>query len=210
MPLSEVFNKDCMIGMKDYPDKYFDLAIVDPPFGLKDLNKNKFRRHKEETSYSNESIPGPEYFLELERVSKHSIIWGCQYMMPFLNPQGSFVIWNKKADPDLHNMSACDVAWYSKREKIRIFDGHWCGAVKIDNEQTIHPHQKPLALYKWLLKNYSQGSFKILDTHLGSGASRIAAYDYGLDFIGFEIDHEYFNRSEKRFHQFKSQLKMFA
>jgi site-specific DNA-methyltransferase (adenine-specific) len=210
MPKSEVFNMDCMEGMSQFPDKYFDLAIVDPPFGLKDLNKNKFRRHKEKTTYTNDSIPGADYFAELERVSKASIIWGCQYMMEHLNPDGSFVIWNKKADPDLHNMSACDVAWYSKRSKIRIFDGHWCGAVKIDNEQTIHPHQKPVALYDWLLFHYAQSSFKILDTHLGSGSHRIAAERYGLDFTGFEMDKTHFDNSELRFKQYKSQLNLFT
>lgn len=209
MPEQLAFNKDCMIGMKQFPDKHFDLAIVDPPFGLGDMGKNKSARHKDTHTYDNKSIPGPEYFQELKRVSRASIIWGCQYMMPLLNPDGSFIIWDKKADPDLHNMSSCDVAWYSKRERIKIFHGHWCGAVKIPMEETIHFHQKPVTLYKWLLKNYTESSFKILDTHLGSGSSRIAAYELGFDFTGYEIDPDYFAAQEKRFKQHTSQTRLF-
>lgn len=207
---TRVYNADCMLGMATYPDKYFDLAIVDPPFGLADTTKNKNRRHKDTGTYKNTEIPGPEYFKELARVSRHSIIWGCQYMMPFLNPEGSFIVWNKKADPDLHNMSSCDVAWYSKRERIRIFEGHWCGAVKCESEPTIHIHQKPVKLYTWLLIHYGHSSFKILDTHVGSGSSRIAAYDLGKEYVGFEIDPTNFANQEKRFNQFKSQTKLFA
>lgn len=207
--MSEVFLEDCMIGMARYPDKYFDLGILDPPFGLSDRTKNKFRRHKETGTYDNKTIPGPEYFKEVERVCKASIIWGCQYMLPFLNPEGSFIVWDKKADPDLHNMSSCDIAWYSKRQRIRTFDGHWCGAVKFDPEPTIHIHQKPVPLYKWLLYHYAEKGFKLLDTHLGSGSSRIAAHNMGFDFTGFEIDKDYFEAQEKRFYNHIAQLTMF-
>lgn len=207
--ISQVENIDCMLGMKRYPEKFFELAIVDPPYGGSIMAKNKFQRHKTtDTTYRNKSIPSAEYFTELERVSKVSIIWGCQYMMPFLNPKGSFIIWDKKADPDLHNMSACDVAWLSKRERIRKFTGHWCGAVKCEPEDTIHIHQKPVSLYKWLLKHFAKPGDKILDTHLGSGSSRIAAYDLGFEFYGFELDRDYYEAQEKRFRQFKSQTKL--
>lgn len=209
MPESIVENIDCMIAMKRYPDKYFDLAIVDPPFGIGTI-KNKYARCKNTGTYKNKTTPNSEYFVELERISKRSIIWGCQYYMQQLDPSGSFIIWDKKADPDLHNMSSCDVAWYSKRKQIKTFNGIWCGACKIDNEQTIHIHQKPVALYKWLLHNYANKGETILDTFLGSGSSRIAAYDMGFNFTGFEIDKEYFEASEKRFHEFKSQLKIFV
>jgi len=203
--MNQAFNRDCMEAMREFPDKFFDLAIVDPPFGLSDRTKNKFRRHKQTGTYTNKSIPGPEYFVELERVSKASIIWGCQYMLPFLNPSGSFIVWDKKADPDLHNMSSCDIAWYSNRDRIRTFRGHWCGAVKFENEPTIHIHQKPIALYKWILKHYAQKGFKLLDTHLGSGSSRIAAESLGFDFWGYELDPDYFEKHEKRFASFISQ-----
>lgn len=198
--VSEVFLMDCMEGMKNYPDKYFDLACVDPPYGSSIMAKNKYQSHKTtDTTYRNKKIPQPKYFTELESVSKRSIIWGAQYMMQFLNPNGSFIVWDKGADPDKHNMSSCDIAWHSKREKIRKGYFHWCGAVKCENERTIHIHQKPVALYDWIFKNYAKPGQKILDTHLGSGSSRIAAEKAGLHFVGFEIDEEYFNASIERF-----------
>lgn len=202
MTRSEVFNEDCLEVMKRFPDGFFDLAIVDPPYGGSIMAKNKNQRHKTTaTSYRNKSIPNEEYFSELYRVSKYQIIWGCQYMMPFLKPEGSFIIWDKKADPDLHNMSAVDVAWYSQRKKIRKFTGHWCGAVKFEKEPTIHIHQKPVALYAWLLKHYAEKGFKILDTHLGSQSSRIAAFKLGFDFWGMEIDKKHFNDGNIRFYE---------
>jgi len=207
---SQVYNEDCMAVMSRYPDKYFDLAVVDPPYGSNIMAKNKFQRHKTTaTSYRNKSIPAQEFYIELYRVSKDQIIWGCQYQLPFMNPKGSFIIWNKMIDPDKHNMSSCDVAWYSKRKKIRTFTGAWCGAVKCENEPTIHIHQKPILLYDWLFKHYAKPTDKILDTHLGSGSSRIAAHRAGLDFIGCEIDKDYFDAQEKRFNQYRSQLNLF-
>jgi site-specific DNA-methyltransferase (adenine-specific) len=207
--ISNVYNQDCMIGMKEFPDKFFDLAIVDPPYGSNIMKKNKFQRHNTtDTSYRNESIPPPEYYKELYRVSINTIIWGCQYQLPFLIPKGSFIIWDKGADPDLHNMSACDVAWYSKRERIRKFKGHWCGAVKCESEETIHIHQKPKSLYLWLLKHYAQKGDKILDTHMGSQSSRIAAYQMGFDYWGYEIDAEYFEKGNKRFKEQTAQLSL--
>ena len=199
-PISEVKLLDCMEGMRQYPDKFFDLAIVDPPYGGSIMKKSKKQSHgTKDTTYRNKSIPSQLYYAELNRVSNRTIIWGAQYQMPFLSTKGSFIIWDKCADPDLHNMSAVDVAWYSERKMIKKFTGHWCGAVKCEKEKTIHIHQKPVALYEWLLRNYAKPGDKILDTHLGSGSSRIAAYKMGFDFYGFEIDQDYFNASEKRF-----------
>jgi site-specific DNA-methyltransferase (adenine-specific) len=207
MPPSSVFNEDCVQGMKKFPDNYFDLAICDPPYGSSIMAKNKRQRHKTtDTTYRNESAPGKEYFEELYRVSKHQIIFGCQYMLEFMKPEGSFIVWDKKADPDKHNMSSCDIAWYSKRERVRTFHGHWCGAVKFEKEPTIHIHQKPVGLYRWILHHYAKKGMKILDTHLGSGSSRIAAHSMGLEFVGFEIDKTYVERQEVRFKQFLSVL----
>lgn len=208
--ISNTFNIDCVEYMKLVPPKFFDLAIVDPPYGLSDLKKNKNSRHKtnDDTTYKNDSIPGAEYFIELSRVSKNTIIWGCQYMIPFLNSGGSFIIWDKGADPDMHNMSSCDVAWYSNRQRIRKFKGHWCGAVKCEMEPTIHPHQKPVSLYRWLLKHYAKPEYKILDTHMGSQSSRLAAYDMGYDYWGCELDPYYFKKGEERFEVFRAQLKI--
>lgn len=204
-----ITNEDNMVLMSRYPDKHFDLAIADPPFGLSDTKKNKFRRNKNTHSYKNNSIPDVEYFKELERVSKRSIIWGCQYLMPYLNPLGSFIVWHKKAVPELHNMSSCDIAWHSKREKIKHFEAHWCGAVKVDNEKTIHIHQKPVALYRWLLQNFAATTDKILDTHLGSGSIAIACHDYGYDLTACELDKDYYEAAMKRINNHIAQTKLF-
>jgi len=206
----ELLNIDCMDFMKDVPDKFFDLAIVDPPYGLNDLLKNKFARHRnKKTTYTNKDTPNAKYFNEVERISKRSIIWGCQYYLNFMNPKGSFIVWDKLKDPETCNLSSCDIAWYSERTQVRSFRGIWNGACKINNEKTIHPHQKPVALYKWLLKNYAKEGDKIFDSHMGSQPSRIAAYDTGFDYYGCELDKDYFDSGNKRFEQFKSQLKIF-
>jgi len=208
--LSVVFNEDCTAGMKKYPDKYFDLAIIDPPYGNNILKKNKHQRFEtNDTNYRNDSIPPAEFWQQLFRVSKEQIIWGCQYMMEYLPKKGSFIVWDKCADPDLHNMSSCDIAWYSQLKRIRIFKGHWCGAVKFEKEPTIHIHQKPVGLYKWLLKYYAPAGANILDTHLGSGSSRIAAYEMGFNFTGFEIESIYCKRQEIRFNNYKRQMRLF-
>lgn len=192
--------------MSAYPDKFFDLGIFDPPFGNGIMAKNKFQRHKNtDSGYRNKSIPPKQWYDEINRVCKETIIFGCQYQMKYLNPDGSFIVWDKKADPDLHNMSSSDIAWYSKRERIRTFRGHWCGAVKCEKEPTIHIHQKPIKLYKWCLTHYAKQGFKILDTHLGSGSSRIAAHQLGYDFYGCEVDEKHFNESVIRFENYKIQ-----
>lgn len=209
--ISETYLIDCMEYMAGLPDKFFDLAVVDPPYGSGIMAKNKFQRHKNtDTTYRNKSIPPKEYYRELERVSKASIIWGCQYQMQYMNPNGSFIIWDKHADPDKHNMSAVDVAWYSRRKQIKKFDGHWCGAVKCESEKTIHIHQKPVSLYKWIFQNYAKPGQVILDTHLGSQSSRIAAWDMGMDFYGCEIDKKYFDDGNKRFEAHKKRPALFV
>jgi len=197
--------------MRGLPDKAFELAIVDPPYGSSIMSKNKFQRHKTtDTTYRNKTIPAPEYYAELYRVSERQIIWGCQYQLQFMKPEGCFIVWDKKADPDLHNMSAVDVAWYSKREKIRKFTGHWCGAVKFETEPTIHIHQKPVGLYRWLLKHYAKPGDKILDTHGGSMSSAIAAHDMGFDMVLCELDKDYYEAGYKRFKEKTKQLKLIA
>ena len=201
-PRIELTNECNMELMERYPANHFQLAIVDPPYGSSIMAKNKFQRHKTlDTTYRNKSIPTVEYFKSLEAKSKNSIIWGAQYMMPHLDPKGSFIIWDKGANPDLHNMSACDVAWFSKRERIKKVDLHWCGAVKCERVKTIHIHQKPVALYRWLLHNYAKEGDKILDTHVGSGSIMIACWELGFDFVGCELDTEYYEAAIKRFRE---------
>jgi site-specific DNA-methyltransferase (adenine-specific) len=201
MKESNVYLEDCMIGMARYPDKYFDLAIVDPPYGIdrNGMNMGNSVFNKDDKKWDN-SIPTNEYFIELFRVSKNQIIWGGNY---FPLPQSQyFAIWDKGETMYGRDFAECEFAWV-KSGGTRIYK-------KSPNQpERIHPTQKPVALYKWLLQNYAKQGDKILDTHLGSGSSRIAAYDMRFDFTAFELDKEYFDAQEKRFHQFKSQLKLF-
>lgn len=205
-----ITNEDNMVMMSRYPDKYFDLAIVDPPYGSSIMAKNKYQRHRTtDTSYRNKETPPAEYFKELYRVSNHQIIWGAQYMMEHLVPGGCFVVWDKGAEPKLHNMSACDIAYYSKRVKVERLKAHWCGAVKCEQDPTIHIHQKPVMLYKWLLDKYAKPGDKILDTHLGSGSIAIACHDYGYELTACELDEEYYNKAIDRIRRHTNQLQLF-
>jgi site-specific DNA-methyltransferase (adenine-specific) len=200
-----------MEGMAKYPDKYFDLAIVDPPYGInrsgqKETN-TKLKKHKrkyfEDKKWDNK-IPEINYFNELLRISKNQIIWGANYFVNYLNSSMGWVFWDKGQDL---TMSDGELAYTSFNVALR--------RIKINRSQlileggTIHPTQKPVKLYKWLLTNYANQGDKILDTHLGSGSSRIAAYDMNFDFVGFELDKDYFDAQEKRFNDFKMQGKLF-
>jgi site-specific DNA-methyltransferase (adenine-specific) len=220
---SIVTNEDCMAVMARYPDKYFDLAVVDPPYGINADNNafkngisckaNGFKEHKE-TNWDNE-IPNKNYFDELVRVSKHQIVWGGNYFTDILPPVMSWIIWDKMQ----YNFSFSDgeMAWSSYGNKLKIFRyarGNESGfAPKLKGMErcgiNIHPTQKPIALYDWIFKNYATEGMKILDTHLGSGSSRISAHKAKLDFVGCELDTDYFNAAEKRYQQFISQLTIF-
>lgn len=198
---SEVFQMDCIEGMKRFPDKYFDLAVVDPPYGL-DIANNSFRQKQNKKNWDI-SIPDHCYFNELFRVSKNQIIWGGNYFD--LPKSQGFIVWDKKQPLDFSS-SMCEFAWTSIQKPAKIFYKH----VVTSEPNKIHPTQKPVSLYDFCF-HYAKietGS-KILDTHLGSGSSRIAAYKAGLNFTAFEIDQEYFDAQEKRFKNFKSQLTLF-
>lgn len=218
---SIVFNEDCMKVMARYPDKYFDLAVVDPPYGInadKGIQKNEgkfgYKKHRH-TNWDN-SIPTKEYFEELFRVSKNQIIWGGNYFTEYLKPVMSWIIWDKMQ----YNFSFShgEMAWNSFESKLLIFKyarGNESGfAPKLKGNErggiNIHPTQKPIALYSWIFKNYAKEGDKILDTHLGSGSSRIAAHKAGLDFVGCELDKEYFDAQEKRYNLFISQTDLFG
>jgi site-specific DNA-methyltransferase (adenine-specific) len=220
MSESNVFLEDCMIGMALYPDKYFDLAIVDPPYGIGFAGFNKHYgggKAKAKTTLhkpfagGDKKSPDDEYFIELLRVSKNQIIWGANHFISKIPFDSScWVIWNKINGDN--PFADAELAWTSFETAVRIFEFKWQGMLQQnmkDKEKRIHPTQKPVALYKWLLDKYAKQGDKILDTHLGSGSSRIAAYDMGFDFTAFELDEEYFYAQEKRFNQFKSQLKLF-
>jgi site-specific DNA-methyltransferase (adenine-specific) len=203
---SIVFNEDCIEGMKRYPDNYFDLAVVDPPYGLGKRTTdgggtNSQIKFMDDIRRSNwdDKIPDAEYFSELFRVSKNQIIWGGNYFP--LPPTRTVICWEKVVM--IPTMSQIEMAWTSFDSPARI--------IKINNtdKNRFHPTQKPTKLYDWIFHNYAKPTDKILDTHLGSGSSRIAAYKNGLDFTGFELDKEYFEASEKRFNNYKSQLTLF-
>lgn len=206
-PISIVTNEDCMSMMSRYPDKFFQLAIVDPPYGLQSGGRNMINgnvkmkmgsRFSQADSYNTKKwdlqIPTDEYFVELFRVSNNQIIWGANYFN--LPAYRCPIIWDKMMP--ITNFSAFELAYTSFDEPSKIFQLRQAGFV---GEYKIHPTQKPVALYSWLLKNYAKPGDKILDTHLGSGSSRIAAYKMGFDFYGCELDKDYFEAQEKRFKQ---------
>lgn len=203
-PLSEVYNEDCMVGMTRYPDKHFDLAIVDPPYGIgaaemtMGSGKNKKWNKKKWDSQS----PPPEYFIELFRISKNQIIWGGNYFSPLPISRG-WIFWDKGINGD-SSFADGELAWTSFDRVLRKARIRYKGFLGADTNR-IHPTQKPVDLYKWILRNYANAGDKILDTHLGSGSSRIACYDAGLDFVGFETDKEYYDLQEKRFKNFIAQ-----
>jgi len=215
--ISEAYNRDCMEGMKEFPDKYFELAIVDPPYGI---GASDYKRGGTKMGNSaavckvylkkdwDSAIPEESYFIELQRISKNQIIWGANNFG--LPPSTCWIVWDKMTAPN--GYADCELAWTSFDKAVRQIRLQWSGMLQYDmknKEDRIHPTQKPIALYKWLLKNYAKEGDKILDTHLGSASSRIAAYDMGFDFWGYELDKDYFDASVKRFENFKSQLKMF-
>jgi site-specific DNA-methyltransferase (adenine-specific) len=257
MPISEVFNEDNMIGMARFPDKFFDLAIVDPPYGINatemNMGSNTTRSrndghgsgpavsttvklkgrlnqgsgklknrllNKSDIGWDN-AIPGPEYFAELKRVSTHQIIWGGNYFP--LPPTRCIVCWDKRQPWE--NFSQWEMAWTSFDKPAALFSYSNTGGANA--EIKIHPTQKPVALYKWLLNKYAKHDcnskhtkeynhlctickvpLKILDTHMGSQSSRIAAYQMTFDYWGWEIDKDYFEAGDKRFTEQTAQLKL--
>jgi len=196
--------------MSGYPDKYFDLAIVDPPYGI----GNYWMKQKHTTHYGkknwNKRPPNRKYFKELFRISENQIIWGGNYFCHYLTITNSWIIWDKGNDTEKMNTSECEAAWTSFNIPMRKIFIQWSGGRK-GNETgnpNIHPCQRPIDLHKWTLRKYAIPSMKIIDTHLGSGSSAIAAYDFGCDFVGCEIDKEYFDAAVKRFENHKLQQKI--
>jgi site-specific DNA-methyltransferase (adenine-specific) len=211
--ISEVKNMDCIEYMSQFPDNYFELAIVDPPYGI-GVTKNKRLNNNSNNDWDNE-IPSKEYFNELFRVSKNQIIWGGNYFIEHLKNTRCYINWDKLNHSDTY--ADCEMAWTSFNENAKIFKYMWDGnrygfpnAIQGVGKKSIrtHPTQKPVALYRWLLQNYAKPNDKILDTHLGSGSSRIAADMEGYDFYACELDKDYFDASCKRFEEYKQQLKL--
>lgn len=196
---SETFNEDCMAVMARYPDKYFDLAVVDPPYGI-GISSNPVRQMHDKKQWDN-AIPTDEYFEQLMRVSKNQIVWGGNYFP--LPPSQGFLIWDKKQPQDF-SLAMCEFAWSSIQSPAKMFRFS-----VLTERDKIHPTQKPVKLYDWIFNNYASPNDLILDTHLGSGSSRIAAYKNKINFVGCELDKEYFEAQEKRFKQFTAQLTLF-
>jgi site-specific DNA-methyltransferase (adenine-specific) len=217
--ISQVTNEDCMELMSRYPDKYFELAIVDPPYGIgengqrnvtgdRPTAKWKNPKSKHYVTFDDSETPAAEYWQELFRVSKNQIVWGGNYFTEYLPPSKGWMVWDKQADIKEH-LSMCELAWSSFDRKCNKFEYLWAGFKKKHQVERIHPTQKPVKLYEWILKNYAKEGDKILDTHLGSGSSRIAADKMGFDFYACELDRDYFEAQEKRFKEYKSQLILF-
>jgi len=204
-----ITNEDNMVLMARYPDNYFDLAIVDPPYGIgidgqkKSIkNGTQIRKHHEFKGWDN-AIPTEEYFKELKRVSKNQIIWGGNYFTKFLEPTKSWIFWYK-GQQDL-TMSDGEMAWTSTKEVTRMFNLH---RTHLWQEKPMHPTQKPSKLYKRILNKYAKQGDKILDTHLGSGSIAIACHDLEYDLTACELDKEYFDAAMKRINNHKKQLKL--
>lgn len=215
--VSETYLMDCIEGMKHYPDKYFDLAVVDPPYGVNadvkrgDTGKNKHIKQRDyhRGNWDNETPPY-EYFIELFRVSKNQIIWGGNYFLDHLPKTSCMLVWDKENGDNFY--ADCEIAWTSFNTSVRKFKWKWHGFLQqnmANKEDRIHPTQKPVALYDWIFTDYATEGMKILDTHLGSGSSRIAAHKNKLNFAGFEIDKVFFDKQEKRFADYVSQLTLF-
>jgi site-specific DNA-methyltransferase (adenine-specific) len=187
--------------MKGLDDNAFELAIVDPPYGI-GISSNPVRQQHEKKQWDNE-IPKAEYFKELMRVSENQIIWGGNYFFDYLGNTQGYLIWDKKQPHDF-SLAMCELAWCSIQKPAKMFR-YSVLAEKFKQ----HPTQKPVKLYQWLLKNYAKEGDRILDTHLGSGSSAIAAHYGGFDFVGCELDEDYFKAAQERIERETAQLAMF-
>ena len=207
----QVFNEDCMITMARYEDNYFDLAVVDPPYGLNIANSPRIVTDKgiKGKSWDND-IPNKQYFDELFRVSKNQIIWGWNYFVPYLTSCKCYIVWNKHQPAP--SFADCETAWTSFNKPAMIVDLPYYGNIegRTKASKKIHPTQKPISLYYWIYERFADCSFKIIDTHLGSGTNAIAANKFGVsEFVGIEKDKDYFYTSFDHFKEKTSQLVFF-
>jgi site-specific DNA-methyltransferase (adenine-specific) len=205
--------------LKGLEDNAFELAICDPPYGIgwdgedsmAENNSKKWNSAKK-TGYKKKEWdsdrPNKDYFIELERVSKNQIIWGANYFSDYLKPTGGWIVWEKGV-PDDMTLSQGELAYNTCFNSLRIHKLLWAGFRKCESSQRIHPTQKPVKLYEWLLANYAKEGDKILDTHLGSGSSAIAAHYGGFDFVGCELDEDYFKAASERIDRETAQIDMF-
>tara|TARA_R100000773_G_C4179783_1_gene89993 strand:- start:95 stop:751 length:657 start_codon:yes stop_codon:yes gene_type:complete len=215
-----ITNEDNMQLIARYEDNYFDLAIVDPPYGI---GKSSYNRPKEKYGNSkakqkqwfdtwDNSIPNYDYFIQLKRVSKYQIIWGANHFIENIPSANSscWIVWNKENGEN--DFADCELAYTSFKSAVRKIDLRWHGMLQHDmknKEERIHPTQKPVKLYEWLLMKYAKEGDKILDTHLGSGSIAIACHNLGFDLTACELDKEYFDAAMKRINNHKSQMRIF-
>lgn len=209
-----LYNADCMEVMKGFKDKQFDLAIIDPPYGIgvssqDNTKRGKVGSHYKKKDWDNEP-PSVEYFKELQRVSKNQIIWGANHFIERINKNSScWLVWNKKT---VGNTADCELAWTSFKTAVRRFDFMWEGfwQENMKNKQKrIHPTEKPIQLYKWLLQNYAKEGDNILDTHFGSLSIGIACHDMGFELTVIELDKDYYEQAKKRLRTHQRQLTIF-
>lgn len=204
------YNMDCMEGMKEFPNNYFDLAIVDPPYGINIggiIGGVGCTEPKVYKPFDDNKIPSIEYFNELSRVSKKTIIWGCNYFLDYLGSAKGLIVWDKGRRG--LKFADCEIAWTNIDEPCRIYAYVWDGMRQEnmkDKELRIHPTQKPVALYKWILQHYTKAEDLILDTHVGSASSLIACEDMGRRYVGFEIDKTYYDMARERMADYSAQL----
>ena len=212
-----LYNADCMELLKQTSDKYYDLCIVDPPYGIGEDGAKNHSRDKlaKATKYSPKSwdnrSPNKDFFDELIRVSKNQIIFGANHFISKIPYDSScWIVWDKENGDN--DFADCELAWTSFNTSVRKFNFRWAGMLQGDmknKEIRIHPTQKPVALYKWILEKYAKEGQTILDTHLGSGSSAIAAHDYGYEFTGIELDKEYYDNALLRISEHQRQLTIF-
>lgn len=221
-----VFNEDCMVGMARYPDKHFDLAVVDPPYFSGPERRAYYGRSVSATNIKRRNypvtehwqVPGADYFRELERVSKRYIVWGCNYYDYRFSP--GRIVWDKCNGSS--TFSDCEIAATNIHDSVRLYRYMWNGMMqgksvdeghimrgnKATNDVRIHPTQKPIDLYRWIFRTYAEDGWRILDTHVGSGTSRRAAWEAGLEFVGFEIEKVYFDLQEEHFREHSAQMRI--
>ena len=211
----EITNEDNMELLKNTPDNFYELAITDPPYGINISKTGKLGGEKcaKVKDYGKKewdsNIPSAEYFKELQRVSKNQIIWGGNYMIEHLQNTPCFLIWDKN---NTGNFADAELAWTSFETSTRIFKSTWNGMLQHDMKNKdirIHPTQKPVRLYEWLLMNYAKEGDKILDTHLGSGSIAIACHNLGFELTACELDKEYYDKAIERIKNHVSQQKLF-
>ncbi len=211
----KLYNRDCMDALKEFKDNQFDLAIVDPPYGInlkmqkftKPSRPNSYKRPPKHKGFNDQKRPSKIYFLEIQRVSKNQIIWGGNYFTDLLYVTKSWIFWNKRNGEGSHFADG-ELAWTSFTNSIKMFSISTHHNTR-GGKDRIHPTQKPVKLYEWLLMNYAKKGDKILDTHLGSGSIAIACHNLGFDLEGYELDKEYFEAANKRLKQHTNQQRLF-